>query len=848
MENLQTHANQYLLLLLLLLLLLSSFQFISPSFNPPDNHLITCGSESITNIDGRDFSPDSYTNSVLLSAPSKISIIDPNPSPDSSPLYHTARIFTGNSSYEFNIKSNGTHLVRLHFFSFPSERFNLSAAVFEVSALGFPLLKDFTVPNKTQVIKEYTIKVDSGKIVISFAPSGNSPPSSSFAFVNAIEVFSAPTDLIANDARFVIPSGMENFNGLINQVLETVHRINVGGFNIVPLNDTLWRTWIPDDEFLFSRSAAKRFIFGGRINYQKGGASREIAPDNVYSTAQEMNIGNLTVMPNFNITWIFPVSTGFRHLVRLHFCDIVSQALNELYFDIYINGDLVYKDFDLSSLTFLSLASPYYTDLITDADDSGVIRVSIGPSDRSSISRRNAILNGVEIMKINGELGPISETKSKKNIGVVIGSVVGGFGFVCVLVVVILLVLRKRKGMKSKPKSDPKSSNTGGWSPMGGYGGSSYSALTERTNASPGAHLNLGLRISFSDVQSATNNFAENSLIGSGGFGNVYKGVLKDGTKVAVKRGMPGSRQGLSEFLTEITVLSKIRHRHLVSLIGYCEEQSEMILVYEFMENGPLRSHLYGSNLPCLSWKQRLEICIGSASALHYLHTGSSQPIIHRDVKSANILLDGKLMAKVADFGLSRAVACLDQSHVSTNVKGSFGYLDPEYFRRQHLTDRSDVYSFGVVLLEVLCARPAIDILLPREQVNLAEWAMRYQKKGMLGEIIDPKLVGNINLNSLRKFGETAEKCLAEYGVDRPAMGDVLWNLEYALQLQETEMHREPYEDSTTSASDSPLPIVTRASLGSTRIGSDSPVVKSDGSSDTTPSGVFSQLITSEGR
>ncbi|XP_010517277.1 PREDICTED: probable receptor-like protein kinase At2g39360 [Camelina sativa] len=296
----------------------------------------------------------------------------------------------------------------------------------------------------------------------------------------------------------------------------------------------------------------------------------------------------------------------------------------------------------------------------------------------------------------------------------------------------------------------------------------------------------IGHRYPLALIKEANDDFNESLVVGVGGFGKVYKGVLKDKTEIAVKRGAPQSRQGLAEFKTEVEMLTQFRHTHLVSLIGYCDESSEMIIVYEYMEKGTLKDHLYDSNdNPRLSWRQRLEICVGAARGLHYLQTGSTIAIRHRDVKSANILLDENFMAKVADFGLSKTGPDLDhQTYVSTAVKGSFGYLDPEYLTRQQLTEKSDVYSFGVVMLEVLCGRPVIDPSLPREKVNLIEWAMKLVKKGKMEEIIDPFLDGKVKLEEMKKYSDLTEKCLAQNGIERPTMGDLLWNLEFMLQVQ----------------------------------------------------------------
>lgn len=808
------------------------------AFTPQDNFLISCGSDSTTEIVyNRHFLGDSSDKgSGFLSEGKSLSLTNPNSSSSSAAIYSTARVFTSASTYTFNIKNLGTHLVRLHFSPFSSRNYDLKNGKFGVSANGVSLLSSFSA--NVTVVKEFFVMVDSDELDVVFTPDNND---SNFAFVSAIEVFSAPKDFFIDSGGIALisPEGIAEFKqNVSNQVLETVHRVNVGGLLLTPFNDTLWRSWIPDEDFLVMKSAAKVARSSSPPNYQQGGATREVAPDNVYMTAQQMNVYNGSFANHFNITWDFPVSPeGAMHLVRLHFCDIVSIALGTLYFNIYINGVIAYKDVDLSVLAFHRLASPYYIDFVVrNARGSGSVRVSVGPSDLSNPMRRNAILNGVEIMRMVNYVSPSPLRSKKSDKWIVLGCVVGGVFVLCLAVVTILAIVKCRK---RKPKPKTRRAESAGWTSLRVFGGSSHATI-----ASPGPYGYYDLKIPFADLQLATGNFDKKLIVGSGGFGMVYKGVLKDNIKVAVKRGVPGSRQGLPEFHTEITVLSKIRHRHLVSLVGYCEEQSEMILVYEYMEKGPLRNHLYGTDSPPLSWKQRLEICIGAARGLHYLHTGSAQGIIHRDIKSTNILLDENCVAKVADFGLSKSGPCLDETHVSTGVKGSFGYLDPEYFRRQQLTDKSDVYSFGVVLFEVLCARPAVDPLLNREQVNLAEWAMEWHKKGMINEIIDPHLRGQIKPSALKKFGETAEKCLAEYGVDRPTMGDVLWNLEYAYQLQTDDRPREEGQRATDGdGGDGEAPVVVplrRADVDGDR--------DYDGGSDISTSRVFSQLITNEGR
>ncbi|CAB4284174.1 unnamed protein product [Prunus armeniaca] len=821
MEILHNHKIHIPLFSLFFLLLhFSSLHFLSLAYAQTDKYFVNCGSQADANLNDRVFTADSSSGFLCSDSEKSRAIESTNQSRN---LYQTARIFYNQSHYEFTIAENGTYIVRLHFLVFSSS-VNLSSALFDVSAFptvsnfGFKLLNNFTAKNSSNsaLIEEFFLAIGPGSLKLYFTPQG-----SSFAFVNAIEVFRAP-----------LKFSPQNYSSSFPLVLRTTYRVNVGGQNITPDNDRIWRKWEQDDTYLSnsnssedSRPSSQTLIRQSVESDGFVGADNDfIAPDLVYLTAKLMTDSTNGLSKPFNITWSFNVSADARHLVRVHFCDIIGPPGN-LVFNLYSNGNFIKKvggpDFNFNSLYW-----PFYYDFVLSSNISEFINISIGPS--IDTTTNNSFLNGLEMLEIiegpalSNPPASVCNMKgpNKIKVGLVVGSVIGGLSLICILIVGILFSLKYRKAKRVE---------TSEWSPMPAFGGgSTHSRLTDGTiTGSPMNYLNLGLKISFAELQQATNNFDTKLLIGEGGFGNVYRGTLLNGRNVAVKRGRrdeQGSGQGLPEFQTEIMVLSQIRHRHLVSLIGYCDERSEMILVYEFMEKGSLRDHLYNSNLPPLPWKQRLEICIGAARGLHYLHRGAAGGIIHRDVKSTNILLDENHIAKVADFGLSRS-GPLDETHVSTNVKGTFGYLDPEYII------------------------PAIDTMLPRDQMNLAEWGMLCKKKGLLEQIVDSSIKNQIDPSSFRNFSETAEKCLQEDANDRPTMGDVLWDLEYAFQLQQTAKHREPHEDSTANASSAfVLPNVQRFPSVSSTINMDDLALAGSDELDTTEVEVFSLLRVGDAR
>lgn len=302
------------------------------------------------------------------------------------------------------------------------------------------------------------------------------------------------------------------------------------------------------------------------------------------------------------------------------------------------------------------------------------------------------------------------------------------------------------------------------------------------------------------EIKKATNNFSGDRLLGVGGYGEVYKGILNDGTLVAIKCAKLGNAKGTDQVLNEVRILCQVNHRSLVGLLGCCVELEQPMLVYEYISNGTLLEHLQhskarGPGQLKLNWVHRLRIAHDTAEGLAYLHSSAVPPIYHRDVKSSNILLDQKLNAKVSDFGLSR-LAHTDLSHISTCAQGTLGYLDPEYYRNYQLTDKSDVYSFGVVLLELLTALKAIDLNREADDVNLAIYVQRMVNEERLMDAVDPMLkegASGMEVDTVKALGFLAVSCLEERRQNRPSMKEVAEEIEYIMSIATTKVEHKEY-------------------------------------------------------
>ncbi|TKY69438.1 Proline-rich receptor protein kinase PERK9 [Spatholobus suberectus] len=388
--------------------------------------------------------------------------------------------------------------------------------------------------------------------------------------------------------------------------------------------------------------------------------------------------------------------------------------------------------------------------------------------------------NGTENSSPRGGGGGISTG------GVVAISVVAGFlvlGFIGVL----MWCMRRQKRKVpvnggyvmpsthvSSPESDSSFLKTHSSAPLVQSGSGSDVVYTP---SDPGGLGHSRSWFSYEELVTATNGFSTQNLLGEGGFGSVYKGCLPDGREIAVKQLKIGGGQGEREFKAEVEIISRIHHRHLVSLVGYCIQDNRRLLVYDYVPNNTLYFHLHGEGQPVLDWANRVKIAAGAARGIAYLHEDCNPRIIHRDIKSSNILLDYNYEAWVSDFGLAK-LALDANTHVTTRVMGTFGYVAPEYASSGKLTEKSDVYSFGVVLLELITGRKPVDVSQPLGDESLVEWARPLLSHALdteeFNSLADPRLEKNYVESELYCMIEVAAACVRHSAAKRPRMGQVV--------------------------------------------------------------------------
>ncbi|XP_057448066.1 receptor-like protein kinase FERONIA [Lotus japonicus] len=766
---------------------------------PSDKILLNCGSSGaspfngenwIGDVDSSFLPPPHDTNSSTLLVSNTASKVPKVP-------YSTARIIHSPFTYSFPF-SPGLKFIRIYFLS--SSYLTMkdpSKAYFSVKAGPYTLVSNFNPSlaakevNSVYFTKDFFVYVREEKLNITFTPSPLI--SNAFAFINGIEIFSVPSSIYFQGSKSKVPVPYLGHHEPLfisddEYALEMLHRVNIGVDHSGVDVENAFGLWLDDGSYISSLQHGSVISISTRpvqMNYTTYSTSnyKFSAPEQLYRTARTMG-SNGDTNPGYNLTWSFPVDSGFKYLVRLHFCEIyleVTEA-NQRVFKVYINNQTAEEKMDIVAMAGGKF-TPLHRDYVVMVPmESGRRKqdmwIAIHPNLKYKPKYADALLNGVEIIKLSDSNYSLAasfqlkkEQKEKKVSRFIF--VAGALGAILGLLIVffILFKLKYSGNFRLLPFDSP-----------------------ERSLRNIQHHVTVTscscYQFTLAEISTVTNNFSDALVIGEGGFGKVYKGTMPNGvTDLAIKRSKPSSRQGFKEFQNEINFFS-FSHMNLVALLGYCQEGNELILVYEYMAHGSLCEHLYKKKQnQSLNWMQRLKICVGAARGLHYLHTGTEEPVIHRDIKSANILLDQNWVPKIADFGLSRIVPSIYHTHVSTEVKGTFGYLDPEYYKRKKLTQKSDVYSFGVVMFEVLCGRPAVNAEAVEEEdekVGLAEWALHCYQSGTVDRLVDKDLEGKIRSEWLMEFVDIGIKCLSNKGAERPTMGEVLGNLEKILSWQES--------------------------------------------------------------
>ncbi|KAG5523026.1 hypothetical protein RHGRI_034992 [Rhododendron griersonianum] len=597
-----------------------------------DHIAVNCGSSSdSTTEDTRKWTGDIGSNYITSLHGSKGKLISSKATDQPLPYdpipYRTARLSRWPFTYTFCV-TPGQKLIRLHFYPvLYLGGFKRSKAFFTVKASRYTLLSNFSAAltvdalGLTSLVKEYYLDVDEDQpLIITFSPSRIGNSDEVYAFVNGIEIISMPAALYHTRegnpaAQIVGKSDRFTLDKII--ALEKVHRLNVGGSSISPIEDRgMFRDWNEDSNYLLEKSRVKPVTTTIRIKYTS--IPPYTAPQKVYQTSWSLVPGKHANKTESNFTWRLPVDLGFRYLLRLHFCELEYEIKESgrMEFSIFVNEQVVEAKGDLihwSGGNGVAVFKDYV--VIMDGERMEGKRdllIALLPHNHEWTEPIDATIKGLEVFKLSNPdknlagVNPVSlesastSPKPKKLVFASGGNAIAT-GVVIVLTVLNVIVYQLRSLGENSAEGNLSSSTSEG----------------------------LCRRFSLAKLMSVTNNFDDEFVIGRGGFGKVYKALIDDdATLVALKRCNLKS-QGAKEFWTEIEMLSKLRHTHLVSLLGYCDERNEMILVYEFMEHGTLADHLYNTKtkgngmVGYMSWEQRLNICVGAARGLDYLHTDS---------------------------------------------------------------------------------------------------------------------------------------------------------------------------------------------------------------------------------
>ncbi|WCJ43325.1 Leucine-rich repeat transmembrane protein kinase [Euphorbia peplus] len=547
--------------------------------------------------------------------------------------------------------------------------------------------------------------------------------------------------------------------------------INCGGHNVSVENNEYQEDiteggpsmFLFDSEEKWAYSSTGMFMdFDGARFLAKNSFNLNIRGGEIYKTAR---LAPLSL--KYYALCLRPASS---YKVQLHFAEIMftsNQSFTSLgrrIFDVSIQGNVVLKDYNIAEKAGgvgIGITEPFENITIDGTTlEIHLYWAGLGTTDIPDRGVYGPLISAITITP-NYEIDDGSR-------GISAGAVAGIVAAICVVVMIILIVLRKKGYLGGKEPVD---------------------------NELRGLDLQTGY-FTLRQIKRATNNFDPTFKIGEGGFGPVYKGVLSDGIVIAVKQLSSKSKQGNREFVNEIGMISALQHPNLVKLYGCCIEGNQLLLVYEYLENNSLARALFGGeeHRIKLDWQRRKKIVLGIAKGLAYLHEESRLKIVHRDIKATNVLLDKDLNAKISDFGLAK----LDEeenTHISTRIAGTIGYMAPEYAMRGYLTDKADVYSFGVVLLEIVSGKSNTNYRPKDEFVYLLDWAYVLQEQGNLLELVDPLLESNFSKKEAKRILSLALLCTNPSPTLRPSMSSVVSMVEGKIEVEAPIIKRSSMDD-----------------------------------------------------